>query len=348
MSFVPVDIQVVKDWFVKNQRKFPWREKKNPYAVWIAEVMLQQTRANVVISYFNRWMKNFPDITTLANSPLEIVIKNWEGLGYYSRARNIHKAAKIFMEKFQGKIPCSRKILATIPGLGPYTVEAILAFGFHKRASPVDANVCRVLSRLFCIEKDISKESTKKDIGSLEDNLLCSQKPWITAEAYIELGALICKKKPLCKICPLISVCLAYKQGRVNSIPFSSKSISYVYKKRLVLLIEAEHHFLLRKEKENKIMADLYEFPHVDIQDNITIDKAREILFSQFFVSGNFYQKYPHIQQSFTNNIVTLFPYHFLLLHKTNIPGWQWVAKDKIDHLPFSSGHRKIITKFLL
>ena len=148
-------MEKLHEWFQENQRSFPWRQAPTPYQVWISEVMLQQTRAIVVIDYFNRWMKAFPDIFSLTRATLEEVIKAWEGLGYYSRARNMHKAAELIVKRWNGQLPDQREDLEDIPGLGPYTIGAILAFGFHQKAVALDGNVLRVLSRYFCIEENI-------------------------------------------------------------------------------------------------------------------------------------------------------------------------------------------------
>ena len=184
------------EWFEANKRVFPWREHPTPYRVWISEVMLQQTRAQVVVSYFDRWMKRFPNVEALAAAPIEEVIKIWEGLGYYSRARNLHKGAQEIVRKHGGRIPNTREALLELPGLGPYTAGAILSFGFHQRATAVDGNVLRVLSRFGWIAEDIGKIAARRKIEALAESLLDEKKPWVSAEALIELGATICLPQP--------------------------------------------------------------------------------------------------------------------------------------------------------
>ena len=249
------------DWFGETQREFPWRVERTPYKVWVSEVMLQQTRASVAIPYFQRWLKLFPDVRSLANASPEQVIKAWEGLGYYSRARNLHAGAKQIMEQFGGKIPSNREALESIKGLGPYTVGAILSFGFHQRAPAVDGNVTRALSRYFLIEENVSKQKTKRLIEEKAAGILDEKEPWVTAEALIELGAMICLPKPQCAACPLRKNCRAFHEGRAESLPIKNREEKTTELWRAVILIIADGKVLLRKGKAGKVMADLYEFP---------------------------------------------------------------------------------------
>ena len=178
-------------------------------------MMLQQTRASVVIPYFERWMDLFPDVRALASSPLERVIKAWEGLGYYSRARNLHAAAQQIVDRFGGEIPSSQEDLETIRGLGPYTIGALLSFGFQKRAPAVDGNVVRVLSRYLLIEENVCRPSVKRKIEEKAEGLLDQNEPWVTAEALIQLGASICSpQRPKCSECPIRKNCKALKEKK--------------------------------------------------------------------------------------------------------------------------------------
>ena len=347
MSKDTLKTSILEKWFLENKRDFPWRTNTNPYFVWISEVMLQQTRANVVIPYFLKWISLFPNVKALAKANIQQIIKAWEGLGYYSRARNLHEGAKELQKKFDGKIPSTKKDLLSIKGIGPYTSEAILAFGFHKRASPVDGNVLRVLSRYFLIEKDISKESIKNEIREIEKNLLCKKRPWITAEALIELGALICKKLPLCDICPINKNCKGFQEKKELSLPISSKTISYIQLKRVVFIVEYNDCFFVTKRKQGQIMADLYEMPYLDLKDNFSKIKLEKYLLLKFGFTAVFHQKYKSIKQSYTRFLVDLYPCHFSIKEKKQVNGWEWKKKKLMKQLPFSSGHRKIIENII-
>jgi A/G-specific adenine glycosylase len=177
MVFKERTLQSFTQWFKVNKRSFPWRENTSPYEVWVSEVMLQQTQASVVISYYLAWMKEFPNIDSLAQAPLEQVLKVWEGLGYYSRARRLHEAAKIISQQHGGILPKDENTLKTIPGIGPYTLGAIRSFAFHQKAAAVDGNVMRVLSRFLCIEEDISSLKVQKKIREYMYDLLPKNTP---------------------------------------------------------------------------------------------------------------------------------------------------------------------------
>ena len=329
-------------WFLENRREFPWREVRTPYRVLVSEIMLQQTRASVVIPYFERWMKLFPSVESLAKAPMEQVIKAWEGLGYYSRARNLHAAARQIVEQFGGEIPDCGEKLATIRGLGPYTVGAILSFGFQKRAVAIDGNVARVLSRYFLIDEEISKASTKRKLTESAEFVLDEKEPWVTAEALIELGASICTPRPRCEACPLQAGCAGLKSGRSESLPIKKGQAKATELFRFVFLIEAEGALLVKKGEAGRVMADLYEFPFVERGDR----SAEKELLRVFKIRGQMVPLTPQ-QHSFTRYLATLYPYHVRLEKKCLISGFSWVEIDEIEKLPFSSGHRKLLKTWM-
>lgn len=333
---------LLQEWFLENKRNFPWRVNRTFYRVWVSEVMLQQTRAEVVIPYFQKWMATFPDIQTLATSPLETVIKCWEGLGYYSRARNLHQGAKQIIENYGNDFPKTKEELSHIKGLGPYTIGAILSFAYKKRAAAVDGNVLRVLSRFFLIDEPIDKQKTKNKITDLLDKQLPEEKSWILSEALIELGALVCKKVPECSICPLKEMCLAKKEGKQNALPFKEKKMTYIKENRMVFLLAFDNHFLTCKNTE-KMMKDLYEFPYrIFDKEHWDIKQMEEWIFSTFQVKGKFEKKYSTISHTYTKYRIKLFPFLFSLEERKDIKPYTWVCKKDLHAIPFSSGHRKI------
>ncbi len=334
----------LEEWFLENQRDFPWRKERSPYRVWISEVMLQQTRASVVIPYFNRWMDHFPDVKALYNASIEEVIKLWEGLGYYSRARNIHRAAKEIVERFGGEIPSSYEELISIRGFGPYTVGAILSFGFKKRAPAVDGNVARVLSRYFCIEEEITKVSVRKKIEELAESLLDKKSPWITAEALIELGATLCGKKPLCGSCPLFSSCRGRSCGKAEFLPLKKRAPQTTELLRTVFLIEVSSCFLVKKQEEGKVMGGLYEFPYVE--GRLEMDLAKKVVKGWGGKSVCFVSRLRDVSHTFTRYKARLSPFLFQCDPFFPLEGYEWVKKKELDALPFSSGHR-ILKNFL-
>ncbi len=337
------DISQLHAWFEANQREFPWRINKNPYRVLVSEIMLQQTRASVVVPYFEKWMELFPTLDALANSSLEQVIKAWEGLGYYSRARRLHAAAIFIVQHFGGSFPETKEELIKIPGLGPYTVGALLSFAFHKRAAAVDGNVARVLARYFLIEDSVQKAAVKRKLEGIAEQCLDEETPWITAEALIELGASLCSRKPKCEACPLQGQCLGYQTGKAEYLPLQAPAPSVTSLFRSVFLIQVQGAILVKKESAGRLMADLYELPY--------IEKGRE----PSFVSTSL----PLVKHSFTRYVAHLTPYPLLFekqsealsfLRQCGIvspKAYIWVELSDLKHLPFSAGHRKILRHWM-
>jgi len=306
------DLQI---WFSKNKRSFPWREDSSPYRVWISEVMLQQTRASVVVEYFERWMDRFPTIEALAAASEAEVIKAWEGLGYYSRARNLQKTAKLI-----DCLPQTRKELESLPGIGAYTAGAILSFAFGQKAVALDGNVERVLSRVLLFEKDVGRH--RKELALwLEKHLTGPD----VMEGLIELGATVCGKNPKCMICPLKDQCKARGSGKELSLPFKAKRAKITKLHRRVYCIEAEGHFLVKKGEDGRVMAGLYEFPYCEVEPEETC----------MFV------------HHFTKYKVHLYPKHCIWAAKIPVMNYEWVKFGELEKLPFSSGHRRLIHEWL-
>lgn len=341
-------------WFDLEKRTFPWREeKRDPYRVWISEIMLQQTRAEVVISYFEKWMRKYPSLLELSLANEEEVIKMWEGLGYYSRARNILITAKEIVASHGGKLPSTRDALLKLRGLGKYTSSAILAFAFQKSYLAVDGNVARVLSRYFAIERDIASEKTKEMLEELGLKAFGKEKMPIIAEALIELGALVCKKSALCHLCPLQATCTSYRRNLQEVLPIKKKSSPLERKNRAVFVFVWQKKVYLQKQEKGKVMADLYEFPYIEL---LAAPDSKEELLS---LCRKFYS--PHMErvcfpdslkQTFTRFHYTLFPLLVFLNKPLHLAGFEEVGMEAAEHLPFSSAHRKlwgrIIKKVLL
>lgn len=339
-----LDFSPLKEWFLCEQRDLPWRKTRDPYAVWISEVMLQQTQVAVVISYFERWMSLFPTVQALAAAPLEQVIKCWEGLGYYSRARNLHAAAHYLVSHFQGQIPPVEEELQKIKGLGPYTIGAILSFAFHQKKAAVDGNVIRVLARLFALHDDVSKEKTVRKLRQLLQSLLPEEESWIVNEGLIELGATICQKKPKCLLCPLKKQCKAFREGVQETLPVKLKKIATTYLFRAVPILYCEGSYLLQKGTHGKVMSDLYEFPYFELS-SASITPKEMVEKTENFISTKVHFKHllPKVSHSFTRYQVSLLPFLLEVEQKVAIEGYVWVDEKVLETLPFSSGHRRIL-----
>lgn len=337
------DWNLLKEWFIDEKRDLPWRNNPSPYQVWISEVMLQQTQVSVVIPYFDRWMHRFPTIQLLAEASVDEVIKIWEGLGYYSRVRNIHEAAKYVVEVHQGVIPSSKEELSKMKGLGPYTIGAIQSFAFKMKSAAVDGNVVRVLSRYFHIEDDISKGKTIDKMREFLDEQLPDDDPWVVGEALIELGATVCQKKPRCEICPLRKTCKGHMQGVAHQLPVKSAKVKYEKLFRSVGVVCYEDLFLVRRGEKGQIMSDLYEFPYIEGGEN----ELSTYFEKHFGISLKYIREYPKVSHSFTRFRVELSPFHYAIKRKVNVEGFEWRSLEELKKMAFSSGHRKILHKIM-
>ncbi len=341
-----LQIELLKNWFIKNGRTLPWREDPTPYKVWISEVMLQQTQVAVVIPYFERWMELFPSIQALACAPLEQVLKCWEGLGYYTRARHLHEAACFLVRHYGGELPSKVEELAKIKGIGPYTQGAIRSFAFRQKAAAVDGNVLRVLARFWAFEKEIDSQKTKAYLQKELENALPENEPWIISEALIELGALVCQKKPKCFLCPLQKECLAFRHNLQGELPKRRERPKICQLIRTVVVITCNDHYLLQQGEAGKVMAGLYEFPY--LEEEIFTEKEIVQSFEKKIGLTLEYLK-PLAMQShtFTRFRARLFP-HLLQTAKMGFCNrYFWKPYDELVHLPFSSGHRRILTTLI-
>lgn len=334
----------LREWFLQNRRDLPWREAPSPYTVWISEVMLQQTQASRVVEYFARWMKQFPTIFDLASASRQEVLKCWEGLGYYSRAATLHLAASDIVKRFKGKVPNTKEELRSIKGLGPYTTGAILSFAYHQKEAAVDANVMRVLARYFAIEDDICRAKTKDRVFDIATSLLPEKAPWEITEALIELGALVCQKKPQCSICPIKSGCQGYKQGKQTIIPIKSLRVQYENLFREVAVIISEQgRYLVGRGKIGMPCAGLYEFAYFDcVEGGLAADEVEAKILENLSLVATFENYLAEEKQSFTRYRVTLYPKRYVAKEK-EVSEFRWCTLEEAEALTFSSGHKRIL-----
>lgn len=338
-----LDISLLKAWFLAERRPLPWRQHRDPYAIWISEVMLQQTQVAVVIPYFLRWMERFPSIASLAAASLDEVIKMWEGLGYYSRARYLHQGAQYVLAHFNGKLPKQEEELKEIKGLGPYTIGAILSFAFHQKKAAVDGNVIRVLTRYFEIQEDVAKPATVQRLRKLVEKLLPDEEPWIINKALIELGATICQRKAHCSKCPLKNSCLSYRNGTVGQFPVKTKRTKTEYLYRAVAVITNGSDYLIKRGQKGEIMQDLHEFPFFETAAKGWSDrKLQQTIEQNFRLKVEKMKKLASIEQSFTRYQVRLDAVLFQCSHAIAVTGFTWLNHRSLEQLAFSSGHRRI------
>ena len=267
-------------WYLQNKRDLPWRKNTHPYPVWLSEIMLQQTRVAQGMPYFFKFIEAFPTVKDLADAPEEQVLKLWQGLGYYSRARNLHGTAKYIAYELNGKFPGSYKELVKLKGVGDYTAAAIASICYGEPVPVVDGNVYRVLSRYFGVEIDISSSSAKAEFKALAAQHLPKNKASEFNQAMMEFGALQCvPKNPDCSVCVLNSGCVAYNTGKVNSLPVKLKKTKVVNRYfNYIVLNDAEGRSIVNKRSGKGIWHNLYEFPLIETDHPVPEDEMEEII----------------------------------------------------------------------
>ncbi len=250
------------EWFNRNQRSLPWRrEPRDPYRVWVSEIMLQQTQVKTVVDYFTRWMAHFPDVRCLAHASLDEVLKQWEGLGYYSRARLMHRAAGVIVETYRGSFPSTAREMLSLPGIGPYTAAAVASFCFGEQVIAVDGNVRRVASRLFAIDRKPTRRVVEHRLAPLFRGRPAGR----MNEALMEIGALVCRpSRPACADCPLHPFCLAFRKGAVAQYPVRGTRKKPPHLERQGLVILREREVFLRKRPETEMLGGLWGIPLVE------------------------------------------------------------------------------------
>lgn len=259
-------------WFEKNQRQMPWRETKNPYYIWLSEVMLQQTQVKTVIDYYHKFVSRFPTITDLSNAHEDEVLKYWEGLGYYSRARNFHNAIKDVAVNYNGEVPNDPKRFGELKGVGPYTKAAVMSIAFNLPLATVDGNVFRVWSRLNNDYRDTKLQTTRKTFEK-ELETYVQEDSGTFNQAMMELGALICTpKNPLCLFCPVQEHCEAFEQGTVEQLPVKTTKLKKKHIKQNVYIVRNEKGDLLIEKRTQKLLNNMWEFPMYEAESNENIN----------------------------------------------------------------------------
>ena len=263
-------------WYKQNSRALPWRETNDPYRIWISEVMLQQTQVDTVIPYYRRFFDVFPDILTLACAPLEQVLKVWENLGYYTRAKNIHKAARRMVDQFGSRIPDTEDAIKTLPGIGDYTAGAILSIAYGKALPAVDGNVRRILSRIFAIRKPVDDPREHKELQTLAATLIPARQPGDYNQALMDLGATLCRpKNPDCKRCPIAGFCRAYHLGLQSILPITRKAPAIPRRLAAAAVIRGhEGRLLVVQRPATGLLASLWKLPGGFVEDNISLDRG--------------------------------------------------------------------------
>lgn len=342
------------EWFAKTKRQLPWRATYDPYHVWISEIMLQQTQMQRGIDYYNRWLERFPDVTSVATAPEQEILKYWEGLGYYARARNLHKAAEIISKELSGRVPCDYRTLLSLPGIGPYTAAAISSIAGNADIPVIDANVRRVYARLFDIDVAVTSGAGQEEVDRLAAKLMPPGKARKYNQAVMDFGGLVClPRNPKCSQCPLELLCLARKNGTVDTRPVVGKKNKVVFLHNVAGLIFWNDLVYIQQRKDSAVWGGLWEFPGGEVDTKLKTSLKNEMIAKIIAedcglrVTVNAYLG--TIKHQYTNHRITLDCFG-CALRRRDISvlervgdGFAWVHPEELEKYAFPAGPRKIL-----
>lgn len=352
------------NWFARFQRDLPWRRSRDPYRIWVSEVMLQQTRVETVIPYYERWFAQFPTLLDLAAAPQDQVLKAWEGLGYYSRARNLHRAVQAVAERFGGEVPDDEEAVRSLPGVGPYTAGAILSIAFNRSVPAVDGNVMRVLSRLFRIGDDIMKPKTREGMERLIRTMIPEGQASAFNQALMELGALVCTpSSPKCLACPVAEFCQAFQHGEQSAFPIKAKAKPPKEIDLVAVVIEQGGRFLVQRRPEEGLLGGLWVFPMVELtQGESHLHAVHRGIQEQYDLRVLIDAHLTDVRHVFSHLVWNLKAYlvstdeGFPALHEATPqesansdappifpPNHRWVTLDELSQLAFPVAHQQVI-----
>jgi A/G-specific adenine glycosylase len=362
-------VPLLLDWFLQHRRDLPWRHTTDPYAIWVSEIMLQQTQVKTVIPYWERWMRVLPDLKALARARTEKLHKLWEGLGYYTRVRNMHRAARIICREYGGQFPTRYEEVLALPGIGRYTAGAVCSIAFNQATPILDGNVIRVLARAFCIEGDPRERSVnarlwaialelvrwaagleqreRRDRGGPDAGRGKSSVRTASAfnQALMELGALVCTpRSPQCNVCPLLYRCEAKRRGRVAEFPQLRPRVGMTARKFAAFVLQHQGRVLVRRRPAGNVNAHLWEFPNVEVIDGLA-DLSRT---ASSLLGGQPLKLAPLcvIKHSITRYRVTTQVFEAVMPHPRLTAAeaaGRWVPLKRLDRLPFVSAHKKVL-----
>ncbi len=268
---------LIVDWYRLNKRNLPWRNSSNPYFIWLSEIILQQTRVDQGTSYYLKFIKNYPTVLDLANADEQDILNDWQGLGYYSRARNLHFSAKLIRDEYKGQFPDNFKEIIKLKGVGQYTASAIASFAFNESKAVVDGNVYRLLSRVFDINTPIDSTKGSKDFQELADQLIDPLNPAEHNQAIMEVGAIVCTpKSPCCPSCPLNTICLAKQNNTISKRPIKQGKIKVRDRYFHYLIFDKNGRLFIEKRTEKGIWQNMYQFPLIETTSK-EVDLGKEL-----------------------------------------------------------------------
>jgi A/G-specific adenine glycosylase len=336
------------NWYFRNARVLPWRNHPDPYAIWVSEIMLQQTQVATVIPYFERWMNRFPDIPALARATEGEVLRMWEGLGYYARARNLHKAARMVMENYAGILPPSMGELKKLPGVGRYTAAAIASMAFGQDEATLDGNIKRVLSRVFKISEPVNTTHGEKILWGIVNDHLPAGRAGDYNQALMDIGALICLPiKPDCLGCPLKRICEAKKKGLQEKLPVVKNKLIVPSVVKSAIVVVKKRNVLLLHRKSTGLLGGMWEFPSVEVDKDL--EKELIVFMNSQHMLKVF--KKSHlltIRHAYSHFKLTEHAFLCTLKSESKLqPGFKWIPLKELSNFPMGKVDRQIANKLL-
>ncbi len=343
-------VQPLLQWFRKTNRDLPWRRTYNPYHVWISEIMLQQTQMERGVAYFLRWIRRFTDIQAVAAAEEQEILKYWEGLGYYARARNLHKAAKIIALDFGGEVPCEYQQLLGLPGIGPYTAAAIASVAGNYDIPVIDANVSRVYARIFNIGEPVKDRRVQKLLIEIAENLLPKGQSRAYNQALMDLGGLVCTpKNPKCSECPVAAQCMALEKGTVPQRPVVGPSKKIITMHKVAGFIQWNRKIFIQQRKPDDVWGGLWEFPGGQVSEGEPGEKVGAKILEDIGLSVTLVKPIISVTHQYTNNKIILHCFLCNLIGKEVEPilgsatNYLWISPEELKQFAFPAGPRKII-----
>jgi A/G-specific adenine glycosylase len=357
-------------WFAQNARDLPWRRTRDPYAIWVSEIMLQQTQVKTVLPYWERWLRALPDLAALARAKPQTLHKLWEGLGYYTRVRNLQRAAQLILARHGGRFPHAFEDVLALPGIGRYTAGAICSIAFNQPKPILDGNVVRVLTRCYGIAGDPRERTTNARLWQLAEELVkhaakteastssappasrftlhASRRCAQLNESLMELGALVCTpRQPQCGVCPIAKHCVAYQQDRVHELPGLPRRARTTPRRFAAFIIQQGGRLLVRQRAAGVVNAHLWEFPNLELTPTCT--DLKRAARSTLGVRPETIEPLCMIKHSITRYRITLEAYRVTMRLSARIPPTkgQWLGRRHLDKLAFASAHKRILQRLV-
>lgn len=335
-------------WYATGRRALPWRATGDPYAVWLSEIMLQQTQVETVVPFYERFLERFPTIEALASAPLEEVLKAWENMGYYSRARHLHEAAALIVERHQGQLPDRWETIIRLPGIGRYTAGAILSIAFGQPLPAVDGNVRRVISRLFALEEPVDTPSAGEAIERMLAPLIPKREPGLFNQALMELGALTCKpRNPDCPVCPLADFCRAKALDRTAQLPVRNRRRPVPHREVAAAILGDERgRLLIVRRPAAGLLGSLWKFPGGILMPGEPLAEGlRRTVQEELDAEITVGPEITAVKHAYTHFRITLTAFSCSFANgRPELPDnrWRWAARPELNALPFSRADRLI------